>query len=92
MGGRSADRDYARFLEATLGLADVAGSLPRRARFGLATAILRACESDRDARTALAAHELQHLERAAAAVSRAREGLAEVAADQRRRRALSLVA
>jgi hypothetical protein len=94
--GRRADSEYARFLEATLDLADAASALPRRARFGMAVAILRVCESDRVARAALTASNSQRLERAAATLELARAGLAEsgqsATADLRRRRSLSLVA
>jgi hypothetical protein len=92
VGGRSADRDYVRFLEATLGLADAAEELPQRARFGLAVAILTVCESDGAARTALGSGERPRLQQAAARLRDARDLLADADLDLRRRRTLALVA
>jgi len=96
VGGRSADRDYVRFVETTLGLADATAALPRRARFGMAVAILRAFESDREARTALALHEAERLERAVVRLRFARAGLDDAGRDAlddaRRRRMLSAAA
>jgi len=94
--GRCHKGDYARFLEATLSLADASAGLTRRARLEMEVAILRVCESDRVARAALLGGEPQRLALAAGNVRRAREELFEAsldaAAEGRRRRTLSLVA
>jgi hypothetical protein len=87
VGRRSADGDYARFVEAALDLAEVAGELPRRARFGVALAILRMCESEQLARTALFAGSARRLELATSRVRAARELLADAAVDARHLRA-----
>jgi hypothetical protein len=92
VGSRSADGDYLRFVEATLGLADAAAGLPRRARLGMAVALLTVFESDRVARCALVTAEPQRMRRAAAGLQQAREVLAEADTDARRRCTLSLVA
>lgn len=91
MRGRPADGDYARFVEATLGLADIAAGLPRRARFGVEMSLLRVCESEQAARAALADGSPQRLELAASGVRGAQSMLAEAAVDVRRRRSLRLV-
>jgi hypothetical protein len=95
MRGRCADGEYGRFLEATLDLADASAALPRRGRFELTVALLRACESDRIARTALLEPEIQGLQRAVVSLGRARAALAdasqEAAIDAARRRSLALV-
>ena len=79
MGRRCADGDYARFVEATLDLAEVAVELPRPARFGVAMTILRVCESEQLACTALVVGSTRRLELAASRVRTARELLADAA-------------
>lgn len=88
MGGRSAEGDYARFVEATLSLADAAAELPRRSRLDVAMTILRVCESEQLARAALFDRSTQRLEVATSRVQTARERLADLAVDARRRRLL----
>lgn len=87
--------DDARFLEATIGLADASAGMSPRARLALQTAILRVWESERVARAALLTAEPRRLGRAAVELRRAREALADAsldaAADARRRRLLSAV-
>ncbi len=87
MGRRCADGDYARFVEATLDLADVVVELPRPARFGMALTILQVCESEQLACAALFDRSTQRLELAASRVRTAREMLADAAVDARRLRA-----
>jgi len=88
--GRCQDGDYARFLEATIGLAAEASGLPRRARFGVEMTILRVCESEQLARAALVDRSPRRLELAASGVRSARAMLADAAVDARRRRSLRL--
>jgi hypothetical protein len=90
--GRPADGEYARFVEATIGLAAAAEGLPRRDRVGVEMAILRMWESERVGRAALASGNTRHLELASSSVHGARAMLADAASDIRRRRRLSLVA
>jgi hypothetical protein len=92
VGARSADGDYVRFVEATLGLADAAAGLSPRERIGMAVALLAVCDSDRAARTALTSAEPQRLRRAVAALTQARELLADARMDVHRRQTFSLVA
>jgi len=92
VGSRSADGDYLRFVEATLGLADAAAGLPRRARVGVVVALLTVCDSDRSARTALGSAEPQRLRQAIAGLTQAREVLADAGLEFHRRRTLSPVA
>lgn len=92
MRGRPADGEYARFVEATLGLASEAEGLPRRARFGVEMTIVRVWESEQIARTALAERIPQRLGPAASEVQNARMMLADAAVDVRRRRSLRPVA
>jgi hypothetical protein len=96
VSGRPAEGEYARFLEATLDLAQASTSLPRRAKFGMAVAILRVCESDREARTAYLGGDERRMAQAAIGLRTARASLAaaacETTMDLRRRRSLSLVA
>ena len=91
MQGRTADGEYVRFVEATLGLADAATRLPRRARFGMAMSILRVSESEQIARSAIVDGSPRRLELAASGVRSARTLLADAAVDARRRRSLRLV-
>jgi len=91
VGGRGRDGDYARFAEASLGLADAAARLPRRARFGVEMTVLRVCESEQVARSALLDRSARRLELAASGVDSARTMLADAALDARRRRSLRLV-
>jgi hypothetical protein len=95
MRGRPADGEYARFVEATVRLADEAVDMPRRARFSLTVALFGVWESERNARTALATQSGPRLAQAASAVRTARATLAtaadDTAAELRRRRLISLV-
>jgi hypothetical protein len=96
---RSPDGDYARFLEAALGLVDAATAcaprLSARSRIGMEAAILRLYEASCAARTALAEPEHRRLERASVGVREARATLAvassEATVDAVRRRSLALL-
>jgi len=93
------NRDYERFLAATLGLIDAsatcAPSLSRSRRVDMDAAILRACEAGHDAGAALLSPEPRRLAKAAARLDLARALLADVdrdaVLDAARRRSLSLV-